>query len=128
MASTWRFCVASISGVLPSCQPHRKRSVGICMYTWYRPIIHFTVTGIHIYNYYFSFTVMRIYNNQMEFLFFSLKSITNNVRKLRIISNKSVYKHIVTISLVLNRRKPATSVAYTRLTAGFQIHVCLIFW
>lgn len=55
---------------------------------------------------------MRIYNNQMEFLFF-LKSITNNVRKLRIISNKSVYKHIVTISLVLNRRKPATSVAYT---------------
>lgn len=127
MASTWRFCVASISGVLPSCQPHRKRSVGICMYTWYRPIIHFTVTGIHIYNYYFSFTVMRIYNNQMEFLFF-LKSITNNVRKLRIISNKSVYKHIVTISLVLNRRKPATSVAYTRLTAGFQIHVCLIFW
>lgn len=128
MASTWRFCVASISGVLPSCQPHRKRSVGICMYTWYRPIIHFTVTGIHIYNYYFSFTVMRIYNNQMEFLFFFLKSITNNVRKLRIISNKSVYKHIVTISLVLNRRKPATSVAYTRLTAGFQIHVCLIFW
>lgn len=127
MASTWRFCVASISGVLPSCQPHRKRSVGICMYTWYRPIIHFTVTGIHIYNYYFSFTVMRIYNNQMEFLFF-LKSITNNLRKLRIISNKSVYKHIVTISLVLNRRKPATSVAYTRLTAGFQIHVCLIFW
>lgn len=128
MASRWRFCVASISGVLPSCQPHRKRSVGICMYTWYRPIIHFTVTGIHIYNYYFSFTVMRIYNNQMEFLFFFLKSITNNVRKLRIISNKSVYKHIVTISLVLNRRKPATSVAYTRLTAGFQIHVCLIFW
>lgn len=128
MASTWRFCVASISGVLPSCQPHRKRSVGICMYTWYRPIIHFTVTGIHIYNYYFSFTVMRIYNNQMEFLFFFLKSITNNVRKLRIISNKSVYKHIVTISLVLNRRKPATIVAYTRLTAGFQIHVCLIFW
>lgn len=128
MASTWRFCVASISGVLPSCQPHRKRSVGICMYTWYRPIIHFTVTGIHIYNYYFSFTVMRIYNNQMEFLFFFLKSITNNVRKLRIKSNKSVYKHIVTISLVLNRRKPATSVAYTRLTAGFQIHVCLIFW
>lgn len=128
MASTWRFCVASISGVLPSCQPHRKRSVGICMYTWYRPIIHFTVTGIHIYNYYFSFTVMRIYNNQMEFLFFFLKSITNNVRKLRIISKKSVYKHIVTISLVLNRRKPATSVAYTRLTAGFQIHVCLIFW
>lgn len=128
MASTWRFCVASISGVLPSCQPHRKRSVDICMYTWYRPIIHFTVTGIHIYNYYFSFTVMRIYNNQMEFLFFFLKSITNNVRKLRIISNKSVYKHIVTISLVLNRRKPATSVAYTRLTAGFQIHVCLIFW
>lgn len=128
MASTWRFCVASISGVLPSCQPHRKRSVGICMYTWYRPIIHFTVTGIHIYNYYFSFTVMRIYNNQMEFLFFFLKSITNNVRKLRIISNKSVYITIVTISLVLNRRKPATSVAYTRLTAGFQIHVCLIFW
>lgn len=80
MASTWRFCVASISGVLPSCQPHRKRSVGICMYTWYRPIIHFAVTGIHIYNYYFSFTVMRIYNNQMEFLFFFLKvSLTTYV-------------------------------------------------
>lgn len=128
MASTWRFCVASISGVLPSCQTHRKRSVGICMYTWYRPIIHFTVIPVYTFTTIISsFTVMRIYNNQMEFFFF-LKSITNNVRKLRIISNKSVYKHIVTISLVLNRRKPATSVAYTILTAGFQIHVCLIFW
>lgn len=31
MASTWRFCVASISGVLPSCHPHRESSVDICI-------------------------------------------------------------------------------------------------
>lgn len=128
MASTWRFCVASISGVLPSCQPHRKRSVGICMYTWYRPIIHFTVIPVYTFKTIISVLPLCAFITIKWNSFFFLKSITNNVRKLRIISNKSVYKHIVTISLVLNRRKPATSVAYTRLTAGFQIHVCLIFW
>lgn len=62
---------ASVGYCRPVSHTENVQSVYACIHGIGLLFISLLYRYIHIYNYYFSFTVMRIYNNQMEFLFFS---------------------------------------------------------